>query len=187
MSPRRHELLALLGYAFEVQPADIDETPQVGEEPLPYVERMASSKRDVVVGLRSSVGPLESVVLAADTIVVVDEEILGKPANRTEAAEMLGKLSGRSHHVHTAVAVGSRSLTETIVVSTAVTFASLSATEIEWYLDRDESLDKAGGYGLQTAGGALVESISGSPSNVIGLPLRETSLLLKRAHWPRSA
>ena len=179
-SPRRRELLHTIGLSFEVQPADVDESWVAGEDPVAYVERVARSKAVAV----AAVAPRDACVLAADTTVDRDGEILAKPADDAEAARMLRSLSGRTHLVHTAVVGCARDQVHTETVTTAVTFAALADAEIDWYLSIGEHLDKAGAYGLQSAGGALVERIDGSPTNVIGLPLVETTHLLRACGIP---
>ncbi len=159
--------------------ADIDETPLPVETATRYVNRMANEK---CLAAKTRLDTSDrSVVLAADTIVAVDGDILGKPADDEEARRMLRRLSGRSHEVHTSVCVATPTEIGITRVTTSVVFAALSTAEIEWYVRRGESLDKAGAYGMQTAGAVLVERIDGSPTNVIGLPLRETVAMLRAA------
>ncbi|WP_395160565.1 Maf family protein [Ilumatobacter sp.] len=182
-SPRRRELLSGAGLRFAVRPADIDETPLPGEAPANYVRRLSIEKTDA-----SMASPLASpveIVLAADTTVDVNGEILEKPLDADDAFRMLRMLSGRSHLVHTGVTVsvpiaGVRR-SSTIVVTTEVTFADLEDAAIDWYLETGEAMDKAGAYGIQGAAGAFVEKINGSVTNVIGLPLAETLRLLRDA------
>jgi septum formation protein len=169
-SPRRAQLLGHLGVAFEVRPADLDESVLPGEEARAYVERLARAKAAAVAGG----GEL---VIAADTTVEVDGTILGKPVDRADATRMLRLLSGRTHRVHTGVAVADRS----IVVTTEVRFVDLTEGEIAWYVGSGEPLDKAGAYAIQGAGGAFVAGIDGSASNVVGLPLAELVDLLRAA------
>ncbi len=171
-SPRRRELLAQLGVTFEVRPADLDESVIPGETPAAYVERLARAKATAVAG------PGE-LVIAADTTVDVDDEILGKPADAAEAAAMLTRLAGRAHQVHTGVAVAAHGAVRSGVVVTTVRFAPLSPATVAWYVATGEPLDKAGAYALQGIGGALVEAVDGSVSNVIGLPLVETVRLVR--------
>jgi septum formation protein len=178
-SPRRRQLLETIGLTFEVLPADIDETEHEGELGRAYVERVAAEKAGVVVDRLLGVGRSGFAVLAADTTVDLDGSILAKPVDDADAARMLRALSGRTHQVHTAVVGRTPSHTHTATVTTDVTFARLSEQGIEWYLSMGEHLDKAGAYGMQTAGGALVERIDGSPTNVIGLPLAETIGVLR--------
>jgi septum formation protein len=173
-SPRRAELLARVGLDFDVRPAAIDEAHRVGESPVAYVERLAVEK--AAAGDRRS----NEIVLAADTTVEVDLRILGKPVDRDDARTMLWSLSGRTHRVHTGIAVVSDVVSERVVVTTIVTFAELEPSTIEWYLDGGESMDKAGAYAMQGAGAALVAAIDGSATNVIGLPLMETLAMIDR-------
>jgi septum formation protein len=173
-SPRRAELLARVGLDFDVRPAAIDEAHRVGESPVAYVERLAVEKA-TAVDRRSN-----EIVLAADTTVEVDLRILGKPVDRDDARTMLSSLSGRTHRVHTGIAVVSDVVSERVVVTTIVTFAELEPSTIEWYLDGGESMDKAGAYAMQGAGAALVAAIDGSATNVIGLPLMETLAMIDR-------
>lgn len=176
-SPRRADLLRSAGLDFAVDPADIDEAVRPGEEAAVYVERLAAEKCRTVATRHT----LDAVVLAADTTVSLDGEILGKPTDDVEAALMLQRLAGRTHQVHTAVAVWSAGTIVQELVTTDVTFGRLTAADLAWYVSLGESLDKAGGYGMQSAGAALVERIDGSPSNVIGLPLYETLRILRSA------
>lgn len=171
-SPRRADLLRTVGLSFTVDPADVDEAVLAGEDAVTYVERVARDKWAVVAARHP-----DAVVLAADTTVALGGEILGKPADDAAALAMLTRLSGRTHHVHTAIVANGRSQ----VVTTGVTFGDLTGDEIAAYVAMGESLDKAGGYGMQSAGAMLVERIDGSPSNVIGLPVRETLALLRLA------
>ena len=170
-SPRRAGLLQQIGLDFEVQPADVDETPLADEDAIHYVDRLAKTKAQS----RWRTG---FVHLGADTIVVLDGELLGKPRNERHAAQMLMRLAGRSHQVATGVAVfdGKKLLSE--VVMTTVTFRSIDSQDAESYWATGEPADKAGGYALQGIGGVFVTTIDGSYSNVIGLPLAETEQLL---------
>lgn len=172
-SPRRHALLTQLGVSFSVQSADIDETPMPAEAAREYVERMASEKAKTVAAFYPNCA-----VLAADTSVVVDGDILGKPADARAGLAMLARLSGRTHQVMTGICLiaNSSSIVESVI--TDVTFAGLDRATCEAYLATDEPYDKAGGYGIQGLGGAFVTSIQGSYSNVVGLPLHETWALL---------
>lgn len=175
-SPRRLDLLRTVGLEPVVDPADVDEAVLPGEGAAAYVARVAAAKCDVVAARHPA-----DTVLAADTTVALDGAILGKPADRADAVAMLARLSGRTHQVHTAVVVHSSQGRAFELVTTDVTFGDLSGDEIEWYVGLGESLDKAGGYGIQSAGGALVARIDGSSTNVVGLPLRETLRLLRAA------
>lgn len=177
-SPRRRELLGQLGLRFTVAAADLDETPQADEAPEAYVLRLAREKARAVAARFPGAW-----VLAADTTVVLGSELLGKPRDEAEAREMLSRLSGRTHEVHTGVALAGRA-EEATVVRTRVTFRTLSAGEIDWYVGTGEPLDKAGAYAVQGRGGVFVEALEGSPTNVIGLPLGETLALLARAGVP---
>jgi septum formation protein len=175
-SPRRRELLAQLGVALEIRPADADEAVLPGEPARDYVLRVAREKARAVAG---------EVVLAADTAVVLRGEVLGKPSDAADARRMLAMLSGTRHEVLTAVCVRRNAAALGVeldaVVSTVVRFRGLSTAEIDWYVSTGEPLDKAGAYALQGAGGAFVLSVEGSVSNVVGLPLAETAELLRRA------
>ena len=149
-------MLSRVGLAFEVRPADIDEVVRPGEAAVDYVRRLSIEKAEAVE--RSD----DEIVVAADTTVVIDGRILGKPSGPDEARSMLSELSGRTHRVHTAVTVVGGSRAETTVVTTRVTFAEVGATAIQRYVDIGESMDKAGAYAIQGAGAALVSSIEGS-------------------------
>jgi septum formation protein len=179
-SPRRQELLRGLGLEFATVPADVDESLLPGEKSVDYVERVAHDKALAVVAKLGAGAAGDLVVLAADTTVDVDGEILAKAEDDEDARRMLRLLSGRTHQVHTAVVVWRVSGLRTVTVTTDVTFVDLDEATIEWYLATGEHRDKAGAYGMQGAAGALVERIDGSPTNVIGLPLAETVDLLRR-------
>lgn len=179
-SPRRRELLASVGVSVEVRPSTTDESVLPGEDPGAYVRRLAREKAEAV--------PAEAgeLVLAADTAVVLGREILGKPRDAADAARMLRALSGSTHvvltGVHARVLAGpaGENRSETLSVSSAVRFVTLSEERIGWYVATGEPLDKAGAYAVQGAGGSLVRGIAGSVSNVVGLPLAETLALLGR-------
>ena len=171
-SPRRRELLAQLGFTFEVRPARTDETPRPAEDARAYVLRVAAEKARAVEAA--------GVVLGADTAVVLDGRILGKPGDAAEAAAMLRALSGRDHQVLTAVCARGAGRQEALVVSSAVELAPLSERQIAWYVASGEPFDKAGGYAVQGLAGAFVAAVRGSVSNVVGLPLAETVALLGR-------
>ena len=178
-SQRRSELLGSVGLAFEVVPADIDETVLPGETPSAYVARLSQEKAAAVAGRVDD----RAIVLAADTTVDVDGRILEKPADDADARRMLRLLSGRTHLVHTGVTVSPSSQrgapgTATDVVETAVTFVELTDRAIDWYVSTGEHAGKAGGYGIQGAAGAFVERLDGSVTNVIGLPLAQSLALL---------
>ena len=180
-SPRRKALLALLVPVFDCLPSDIDESVREDELPAQYVARVALEK-----ALACNV--TDAVVIAADTSVVIDNEILTKPLNRADARRMLKRLSGRSHYVLTAVTIRQNTDLLSRLVSTAVTFDLLSDELIEAYLNTDEPWDKAGAYAIQGYAGSFVAKIDGSYSAVVGLPLQETRILLSslaiHPAWP---
>ena len=166
-SPRRAELLRAAGIDFEIQPADVDETIGVGESPVEYVSRLAEAKGRLVYERDSS-----RTVLAADTAVVVDEHILGKPVDEADAVRMLRLLSGRKHYVLTAVSIfHPGGIVDTRVDSTTVEFAPLSDADVSWYVSTGEPMDKAGAYAVQGLASRFVSGIEGSYSNVVGLPV----------------
>lgn len=174
-SPRRAELLAAAGFRFEVAPADVDETPQAGEPPAAYALRVARDKAAAAAG---ALAGRALIVLAADTVVAIDGQILGKPADEPDAARMLRLLSGRLHEVHTAVVVGDGARVQHAVVTTRVRFQPLSEPEIAWYVASGEPDGKAGAYAIQGLGARFVEWIEGSWSNVVGLPIATVYRLL---------
>ncbi|MFS2122510.1 Maf family protein [Pseudomonas sp. Pseusp97] len=175
-SPRRRELLTQIGLPFHIVPASIDETPETGESAYAYVERLARSKAQA--GLNFLAQRADVCVLGADTAVVLDGRILGKPVDRDDALAMLQALSGREHEVLTAVAVADRERCEARVVSSRVTFREVSVEEAERYWETGEPQDKAGGYAIQGLAAVFVSRVEGSYSAVVGLPLCETSALL---------
>ena len=174
-SPRRRELLTQLGVEFRVAPADIDESVREQEKPEDYVLRMAMEKAQAVAAREKG-----AFVLGADTTVVLDDDILGKPSGHGEALATLARLSGRSHQVMTGICLATPAGSHGEVVTTEVTFVTLDHPTCEAYLATDEPWDKAGGYGIQGLAGAFVRGIEGSYSNVVGLPLAETWALLQR-------
>lgn len=174
-SPRRRDLLATLGVDFRCHSADIDESVRQDEVPQDYVLRMAKEKAAVIATM---LGGEACAVLAADTTVVLDGDILGKPLNHGDALEALGRLSGRSHTVITALCLQSHDSLCVRSVATEVLFVTLERQVCEAYLATDEPWDKAGSYAIQGLGGAFVREIQGSYSNVVGLPLAETWELL---------
>ena len=178
-SPRRAELLTQMGLPYEVYVADIDESRLSDEPPSAYVERLALEKcvRGLELAKERSAEFLAAV--GADTIVLLDDEILGKPRGLTEGTAMLRRLSGRTHEVLSGVAVGDGVRLESTVVSSRVTFRSLDEAEIAAYWATGEGADKAGSYGIQGIGGILVERLEGSFSAVMGLPVQETEALLQ--------
>jgi septum formation protein len=173
-SPRRRELLTAAGLDFEVLRVDIDETPARGETPEDHVRRLAREKAGAGRVRRPG-----TVVLAADTIVVLDDRILGKPRDAEDATRMLRALSGRAHEVLTGVAVSGPAGTVVEVARTRVWFQSLSDAEIAGYVGSGEPRDKAGAYAIQGLGSKFVERIDGSYSNVVGLPVALVYRLLK--------
>jgi septum formation protein len=175
-SSRRRELLRQIAVPFLTQIAPIDENALPGESPVAYVERLARAKGQA--GLAALADTRDAVVLGADTAVVLDGQILGKPADRDEALATLSALSGRSHEVLTAVALVSRERVVSRVVTSRVTFRPLSQAEIEAYWASGEPQDKAGCYGIQGLAAVFVSQLHGSYSAVVGLPLCETAALL---------
>ena len=185
-SPRRRELLKQIGVAFDVLAlravagrTDVVEIPHPGEAAPAFAQRMAAEK--AVCGWRAVDARrlLRFPVLGADTVVELDGAILGKPADRAEAGAMLARLSGREHHVHTAVAVQHDARLEVRLSSSRVRFATLDTATIGRYLETGEYLGKAGAYGIQGRAGAFVEHIDGSYSGIVGLPLYDTAVLLR--------
>jgi septum formation protein len=173
-SPRRVELLKQIVSDFIVLPADIDETPHSHEDPISYVKRLAIEKARAVY----MVSDPHAIVIGADTTVDLDGHIFGQPVDDNDVREMLRRLSGTTHQVHTGVAVVSAAGEQVEVVSSSVTFLGLQPEMIEWYIGTGESAGKAGSYAIQGHGSALVASSSGSMTNIIGLPLEETARLL---------
>jgi septum formation protein len=169
-SPRRRELLERLGLLLRIEPVDVDETPAAGEKARAYAQRLAAEKGDAALArLEAAALP----VLTADTVVVLGDDILGKPANQDEAAAMLRRLAGRRHEVMTAYRAHFAGRMVERVVSTGVTFRSLDPTELRAYLDCGEWQGKAGAYAIQGIAGAFAIEVHGSFSNVVGLPLAE--------------
>jgi septum formation protein len=165
-SPRRAALLAAAGFEFDVDPVDVDESRLRGESPTTYVHRVAR--------LKASAGAArhpQRVVVAADTVVVLGDVVLGKPRDEPDARLMLGQLSGRSHEVVTGLAVSTAGRVRTHLETTTVWFRTLSAEEIEWYVTSGEPMDKAGAYAIQGLAARFIPRIDGSYSNVVGLPL----------------
>jgi septum formation protein len=179
-SPRRGELLRQIGVEFEVLPSDVDESVRPGEAPEHYVLRLAREKAEVCAR-RIATGELASLpVLAADTTVCADGEILGKPEDDADAAAMLRRMSDRWHTVLTAVAVARGDHVEVALSSTQVEMMRLDARAIERYIDSGEPHGKAGAYGIQGLASVFIRRIEGSYSGVMGLPLHETAQLLKK-------
>jgi septum formation protein len=189
MSPRRRELLRQVGVEFELlslrsdpaRGADVSEDERPGESPLDYVARVAREKGAFawnVLHLRRQ--PLRP-VLSADTTVTIDGKILGKPADKDEAAAMLERLSGRTHQVLTSVALHHTNVTEQVTQVSSVRFATLSPATIKAYCATPEPYDKAGAYGIQGLAALFIEHIEGSHSGIMGLPVFETAQLLRKA------
>lgn len=179
-SPRRRELLAQIGVTPDaIMPADIDEAPQRGEQPRPYALRLAREKAAAV--------DVPGLVLAADTVVSVGRRILGKPTDADEAVRFLTLLGGRRHRVMTGIALRrADGFVSAKTVETSVKLKRLSAAELNAYIDSGEWQGKAGGYAIQGIGAAFVPWISGSYTNVVGLPLTEVAGLLNAAGYPLS-
>ncbi len=175
-SPRRAELLSAAGFTFDVAPADVDETPRADESPRDYALRVARDKAEAAAATCRKSG---TVVLAADTVVVVDGEILGKPAGVEDARRMLKGLSGAVHSVLTAVVLCADGRLAAEVVETRVHLLPLSDAEIDWYIGTTEPEGKAGAYAIQGRAARFVDWIEGSWSNVVGLPVATVYRLLK--------
>jgi septum formation protein len=174
-SPRRRELLMLVGIPHEVRPADLDERVLTGETPAPHAERLARAKADAVAANEPG-----AIVIGADTIVVLDGDILGKPRDKADAAAMLQRLSGRTHTVLTAVAVARNGRTVSGVESVEVTFRPLASDQIAAYIATGEPMDKAGAYGIQGFGAVIVERVHGDYFAVMGLALGRLVGLLEQ-------
>lgn len=177
-SPRRRDLLNQLGVRFAVLDVAIDETPRAGEPPAALARRLATGKAEAG---RARLDRATVPVLGADTIVVLDEEVLGKPRDRADARELLGRLSGRCHQVLSAVALAHADGTAVRLSESRVCFRDLSSDECDAYAATGEPLDKAGGYAIQGRAAAFVRDLKGSYSCVVGLPLYETAELLHEA------
>jgi septum formation protein len=177
-SPRRAELIGRLGLTFETLPADLDESYLSGETPPQHAERLSREK-----ALAIAAGRPEALVVGSDTIVVIDGEVLGKPRDRAHAIEMLTRLSGREHEVCTGVAVAHGGRVESALERVRVRFRTLDARACEEYVATGEPMDKAGAYGIQGFGSALVEGIEGDYFAVMGLPVVRMLELLERFGW----
>ncbi len=175
-SPRRRELLTQIAVPHTVQPAHIDETRRPGEDPVAYVQRLALEKAATI----AQINPRQT-VLAADTTVVLGTEVLNKPADLADAQRMLRALAGRTHFVHTGIAVVHAGAAHSHVESTAVTFTSIPEDDLDAYLATADSLDKAGAYGIQGYAARWVSRVEGDFFNVVGLPLAATVRLLRAA------
>jgi septum formation protein len=179
-SPRRRELLAQAGFAFSVRAAEIPEDPHANEDPIAYVTRLAREKAEAVFRQISSEEPAPpQVVLGADTTVTLDNQILSKPADASDAARMLRLLSGRTHLVMTGVAVVTPLSAEVAAEVTAVRFLTLSDREIEDYVATGEPMDKAGAYAIQGRAARWIPRIEGCYFNVVGLPLALVASMLE--------
>jgi len=177
LSPRREELLRSVGLKFKIIPAHVNEEYLDGESPREHVWRLSHNKAMAIAQKNP-----DAWVLGADTIVVIDGLILGKPKNKKQAREMLTRLSDRQHNVFTGftLAQGTTKVYKTKVIQSAVLFKKISPEEMEWYINCDEPYDKAGGYAVQGKGAYFIKSIRGSYTNVIGLPLCEVLEELKK-------
>ncbi|MBD1565197.1 Maf family protein [Vibrio sp. SA48] len=173
-SPRRRELLAQLGYQFDINVPNVEEARQANESPRAYVERLSRDKAFAGLKLISA----DAIVIGSDTIVVQGDSVLEKPIDFNHAQQMLRHLSGTKHQVMTAVTVATNDHYKSVVVTTDVWFKPLSDNEIEQYWQSGEPCDKAGSYGIQGLGGRFVTRIEGSYYAVVGLPLFETDQLL---------
>lgn len=185
-SPRRRELLKQIGVAYDVLPLravagflDVVEIPYAGEAAVDFVQRMACEKARCGWHAVEARRLLRFPVMGVDTVVELDDAILGKPAGRIEAEAMLTRLSGRKHHVHTSVAIQHEGRLEWCLSTSQVTFSALDAATIARYLETGEYLGKAGAYGIQGRAGMFVEHIEGSYSGIMGLPLYDTAVLLR--------
>jgi len=176
-SPRRAELLRAAGIEFTVRVADIDESRLTGETPYEYVARLAAGKAKAIAEEAELAGKL---ILGADTTVVIDDEIAGKPVDEADARRMLHRLSGQWHEVLTGVALVHGHHLQVEVELTRVRFALLTAGEIDWYVSTGEPMDKAGGYGIQGYASRFVERIEGSYANVVGLPVNRVYEMIRQ-------
>lgn len=177
-SPRRTELLAAAGFTFETLAVDVDESRRSGESPADYVRRLATEKAARAMEVLSSDERI--VFLGADTAVVIDGDILGKPRDDDDARDMLRRLSGRAHDVMTGISLRARSGEISRVETTSVWFAPLTADDIAWYVSTTEGRDKAGAYAIQGLASRFIPRIEGSYSNVVGLPVSAVSDLLRQ-------
>lgn len=182
--------MAAAGYVFEVMVADVDESIQTGESPRDYVQRLATEKSRVALhrtlrdGSHLAAGPSDVVVIGADTAVVVDDEILGKPNDDRDAERMLRRLAGRAHVVLTGLSVRTPGSEHAAVDATIVTMAALDWRQVEWYVSSGEGRDKAGAYAIQGLASRFVERIEGSYSNVVGLPVATLDRLIRTVRAP---
>lgn len=172
-SPRRAELLRAAGYTYDIVVANVDESVRPGESPSAYLRRLAADKSAAAL-TRGHMGPplhADVVILGADTAVVVDDEILGKPRDDRDVAKMLRRLSGRTHQVLTGISLRQGACKVGRVETTNVVFRALSAEDVAWYVASGEGRDKAGGYAIQGLASRFVQRVDGSYSNVVGLPV----------------
>jgi septum formation protein len=182
-SPRRAEILRTVGWPFKALPVDIDESRLPNEEAVTYVERLAGKKAQAAAGAQVA----DSTIIGADTVVVIDEEILGKPRDEDDARRMLRQLSGRWHQVLTGIALINGAPSEIRVAHemTEVKFAAMNEDEINWYVSSGEPLDKAGAYAIQGLGARFIEGIRGDYFNIVGLPVRLLyELLIELGQFP---
>jgi septum formation protein len=178
-SPRRRELLTQAGYTFQVQAADIDETRRPNEDPAAYVQRLALEKAQTIHARHP-----EALILAADTTVVLDGDVLNKPTDPKDAARMLRALAGRDHQVHTGLAYIAGRSTRQHLETTTVFFTAITQSDLDVYLSTGDSLDKAGAYGIQGYAARWVSRIEGDFFNVMGLPIAATVRLLTSRDIP---
>ena len=174
-SPRRSQILQIVGWPFAVGAVEVDETLRANESPREYVERLAAAKAQASANVHS-----QRPVVAADTTVVVDERVLAKPVDREDAKRMLRLLQGRWHQVLTGIALISESGIEVDVETTDVRFAPMNETEVDWYANTGEPMDKAGAYAIQGKGARFIEGIKGDYFNVMGLPVRLLYELIRK-------
>ena len=186
-SPRRRELLRQIGVQYELlmmreqsPRVDVDEAPLRDESPHAYVQRIVLLKADVAMKVMRERRLPTRLILTADTTVTIDGEVLGKPIDRDDAVRMLSLLSGQSHQVLTAIAVTVEREIKHVLSTSFVTFAKLTDDEIKRYVDSGEPMDKAGGYAVQGLAAKFISKLSGSYSGVMGLPLYETTTLLRQ-------
>ena len=181
-SPRRRELLAQAGYLFTVEAADIDESLREGESPPDYVRRLAEEKARAILSRHTDqTDQTDLIVLGADTTVVLEGKILGKPADAADARNMLRRLSGRTHQVLTGIAAATSAGVTSAVESTDVTFSGISEAELDLYCATSEPLDKAGAYGIQGYAARWIPRIDGCYFNVMGLPIARAVRLIEEA------
>jgi len=190
-SPRRAELLKAAGFTFETLPVEVDERPRPDEPPAAYVRRLAAEKSARALGVVSGVSPVAAdqdvVVLGADTAVIVDGEILGKPRDDDDARAMLWRLSARQHEVVTGLSLRNAADEVGRVEATSVWFAPLTPDAVAWYVSTGEGRDKAGAYAIQGFGSRFIPRIEGSYSNVVGLPVATVADLLRQLGGKRLA